>query len=187
MYHLVIYINSTWYNERMSRTILIVGGSPTDRNSKAESYFSGLLPHPDFLIVAPNPSIGIEEVRTLEHQIFLRPYSEKEKVIHIREAQFLTPEAQNALLKTLEEPPAHITIILSAPSETYLLQTVISRCQVIKLPLKPQTLSNEDTEKMSLLLSIPKKSLGEGFEFLAKLTPTKESAISWIEENQRLL
>ena len=57
-------------------------------------------------------SIGIETIKQIHKKIFLKPIKSKEKLIIIEDAQLLTPEAQNALLKVLEEPPAHTFIML---------------------------------------------------------------------------
>jgi len=78
-------------------------------------------------------TISIDQIRNLQHQLSLRPYAAKFKTGIILEAQRMTVEAQNALLKTLEEPPAHSILILTAPSAKSLLPTIVSRCQVVRL------------------------------------------------------
>ena len=60
------------------------------------------------------------------------PYESKRKVYIIDEVHMLTKEAFNALLKTLEEPPAHVVFILATTEEEKLLDTILSRCQVFK-------------------------------------------------------
>src|SRR6266403_3287728 len=52
-------------------------------------------------------SIGIENIKLIQKKIFLKPMQSKTKLVVIEDAQLLTPEAQNALLKVLEEPPEH--------------------------------------------------------------------------------
>src|SRR6185437_10060929 len=78
-------------------------------------------------------SIGIEIIKQFQKKIFLKPIKSKEKLVIIEDAQALTPEAQNALLKLLEEPPAHTRIILGTENFDTLLPTIQSRCQIVIL------------------------------------------------------
>ncbi|OGG14595.1 DNA polymerase III, subunit gamma and tau [Candidatus Gottesmanbacteria bacterium RIFCSPHIGHO2_01_FULL_39_10] len=71
---------------------------------------------------------GIEEIRDLREKIRLAPTSSRFKVYIIDEVHMLTTEAFNALLKTLEEPPAHAIFILATTEADKLLPTIISRC-----------------------------------------------------------
>ncbi|MDP3142846.1 MAG: DNA polymerase III subunit delta' [Candidatus Omnitrophota bacterium] len=89
------------------------------------------LNHPDvhWITSDDSGSIKIEQVRGIEGRIQLRPYEAKKKVFIIVEAQDLTPEASNALLKTLEEPPQDSLIILTSAHADQLLPTILSRCQ----------------------------------------------------------
>jgi DNA polymerase-3 subunit delta' len=90
--------------------------------------------HPDLhLFAEPERSaIKIEQIRNLQKDISLRPYEGKRKVFIIDNAEDLTAEAANALLKILEEPPANSLIILITAKPNLLFKTIISRCKVIK-------------------------------------------------------
>jgi len=77
-------------------------------------------------------AIKIGHIRQLQKDINLKPYEAKLKVFIIDNAHNLTPEASNALLKILEEPPAKSLIILVSAKPTLLFKTIISRCQVVK-------------------------------------------------------
>lgn len=79
--------------------------------------------------------IGIDDIRGLQHSANLPPYEGKCKVFIIDEAEYLSTEAANSLLKILEEPPPRVVWLLLAAEEERLLPTVISRCQ--RLELKP--------------------------------------------------
>lgn len=79
--------------------------------------------------------IGIDDIRGLQRSANLPPYEGKCKVFIIDEAEYLSTEAANALLKILEEPPPRVVWLLLAAEEERLLPTVISRCQ--RLELKP--------------------------------------------------
>ncbi|MEE8620401.1 MAG: DNA polymerase III subunit delta' [Dehalococcoidia bacterium] len=79
--------------------------------------------------------IGIDDIRALQRIANLPPYEGKCKVFIIDDAEYLSTEAANSLLKILEEPPQSVVWLLLVAEEEHLLPTVISRCQ--RLELKP--------------------------------------------------
>jgi DNA polymerase-3 subunit delta' len=79
--------------------------------------------------------IGIDDIRGLQRLANLPPYEGKYKVFIIDDAEYLSTEAANSLLKILEEPPPKVVWLLLAAEEERLLPTIISRCQ--RLELKP--------------------------------------------------
>ncbi|MGA7677117.1 MAG: DNA polymerase III subunit delta' [Dehalococcoidia bacterium] len=81
--------------------------------------------------------ISIDDIRELQHSASLPPYEGKCKVFIIDGAEYLSTEAANCLLKTIEEPPPHIMILLLTAEEPRLLPTVVSRCQRIELKPMP--------------------------------------------------
>ena len=92
--------------------------------------------HPDIIYVRhekPN-SIGVEDVRSqINGDIMLMPYSSPYKIYIINEGELLTEQAQNALLKTLEEPPAYAVLIILTTNLEALLPTIQSRCVVLHM------------------------------------------------------
>ena len=89
--------------------------------------------HPDFSIInEEGQTIKIEVIRPVVEKIIERPIISSKKVYIINDADKMTDEAQNCLLKTLEEPPEFITIILISSNENLLLNTIKSRCMKIK-------------------------------------------------------
>lgn len=92
--------------------------------------------HPDLhLLEVPSDrkNIPIKDVHEFLQGIALTPVEAERKVYVIRGAEDLAEEGANALLKTLEEPPGSVTLILTAPDTTAVLPTIVSRCQVIAL------------------------------------------------------
>jgi len=79
--------------------------------------------------------ISIDDIRGLQHLANLAPFEGKYKVFIVEDAEYLSAEAANCLLKILEEPPPNIVWLLLAAEEERLLPTVISRCQ--RLDFKP--------------------------------------------------
>lgn len=80
-------------------------------------------------------SIGVGDIRKMRADVQVKPYSASRKIYILEEAEKMTPAAQNALLKTLEEPPSYAVIILLADGTSAFLPTIMSRC--VTLPLRP--------------------------------------------------
>lgn len=92
--------------------------------------------HPDIIIVQheKTSSISVDEIRVqVNEDIQVKPYSSKYKIYIIPEADLMTQQAQNALLKTIEEPPAYAVLILLTENAQKLLPTICSRCVMLKL------------------------------------------------------
>ena len=96
--------------------------------------------HPDFLYLEPDGnSIKIEQIRYLQRKIQEKPIISNKKVYIINDADKMTTEAQNCLLKTLEEPPDYGMIILIGSNENAFLNTIKSRCMKITFqPIETQ-------------------------------------------------
>lgn len=85
--------------------------------------------NPDFFVIEPDgSSIKIEQIRQMQKSILEKPIESHKKVYIINDAETMTKEAQNCMLKTLEEPQDFIVIILIASNENNILPTVKSRC-----------------------------------------------------------
>jgi len=126
-------------------------------------------------------SIGIEDIKQMQKKLFLKPIKSKTKAVILEDSHFLTTEAQNALLKVLEEPPEHTIIILSTNSKEVLLPTILSRCKIIVLEEKSASLSQEETaEYLSFITSLPQLTIGEKLKKAELLAKDKEKAIEWI-------
>lgn len=88
--------------------------------------------NPDFSILEPDGnSIKIDQIRELTKKVYEKPVVSNKKVYIINDSNYMTKEAQNSLLKTLEEPPEYITIILITSNENSFLPTIKSRCTKI--------------------------------------------------------
>lgn len=98
----------------------------------------------------PGPAaklIKIDQVRDLQRDAALAPYEGRYKVYIIRNAEDLGEEAANCLLKTLEEPPPQVVLILTALDANMLLPTVVSRCQALSLRPAPVGLVQEHLQR----------------------------------------
>lgn len=96
--------------------------------------------HPDVVVQerpAGKTGIGVGDVREQIAATAYRPYEGRHRVWIVAEAETLTEEAQNALLKTLEEPPGNMVMVLISSSESALLPTVSSRCRPVRFQSVP--------------------------------------------------
>ncbi len=88
--------------------------------------------HPDFSVVrTEGPAIKIEQIRQLQSELAFAPYLGDRRVCIIEDAERMTAQAANSLLKTLEEPQGSILFILTAASRQILLETIVSRCLTV--------------------------------------------------------
>lgn len=113
--------------------------------------------HPDIIRVFHEKpdSIGVDEIRRqLVDDITIRPYSSPYKVYLVPEAEKLTVQAQNALLKTLEEPPDYGVILLLTANAGKLLSTILSRSVLLKLTEEEQEERLLPEEDRQLFLSL---------------------------------
>ena len=132
--------------------------------------------HPDFLIIdsEDGKSIKIGQIRFLQGRIAEKPIESDKKIYIINNADLMTVEAQNCLLKTLEEPPEYAMLILVLSNESKLLNTIKSRCTIISF----NKLSEEELLKYANIHSININSnflaVCEGS--IAKLLSLKDNA-----------
>lgn len=110
--------------------------------------------HPD-LLIGEAESIGgvlkIDTIREIQHSLNLQPYEAKWRIALLMRFEEANQNAENAILKTLEEPPENAKIILTASVENALLPTVTSRCEIIRLrPMAVEDLRKALIEKRNL-------------------------------------
>lgn len=158
-------------------SFIISGGSPKSR-------LSGVTQDADTIILSVRQSnIGIDEVRDFQKQLSFSLGPQKIRTGIITSADKLTLEAQNALLKTLEEPPQNCAIFLLLSDESFLIPTVLSRCQIITLPKITDSLSEEEISKFKeyreILLSA---SLGSKLKLASEISASREIAIDWLDK-----
>ncbi len=92
--------------------------------------------HPDVITISPEKkkkSIGVDQIRELKGEAYIKPNLSSSKIFIIDPADSMNEQAQNALLKVLEEPPENVYFILIAENKAYFLDTIISRCVVLTL------------------------------------------------------
>ena len=146
-------------NNRTSHSYLFVGTEGIGKKQIAKEFAKALLclnndkycntcksciefddnNNPDFVILEPDEnSIKIEQIREIQRKVVEKPIISNQKVYIIDNSDKMTTEAQNCLLKTLEEPPKYITIILIGTNENAFLSTIKSRCTILRFKDIPQ-------------------------------------------------
>jgi len=143
--------------------------------------------HPDIFFIKTKEdesSISIKSIRQLQRRLSLKPFEARYKIAIIEDAQEMTDEAANSLLKMLEEPDSQTIFILTASSTKAILDTIVSRCQIIRF----SQLSKEDVvkiliednslekEEASLLAVISGANIRKALEL------KEEEATSWKNE-----
>lgn len=111
----------------------------------------GRLEHPDLFPISvgeDSKNIKVDQIRELIHSISLSPYESNRRFSLLFDFELANPSAQNALLKTLEEPPGSVILILTAISSNALLETITSRCEEIKLNAVPLDVTGQGLEKL---------------------------------------
>ena len=108
--------------------------------------------HPDLQFIRPDGSLlKIGQIRELQKQIIYEPFEARRKVYILTDVERMNEEAENCLLKTLEEPPASSVLILLTSNIQALLPTTRSRCQILQFhPLSTQALTEILVEKFSV-------------------------------------
>jgi DNA polymerase III delta prime subunit len=119
-------------------------------------------------------SIGIEDVKKMRQQIFLKPFKGKIKAVIFEDGELLTPEAQNALLKVMEEPPIHTIILLTAKNKDAILLTIQSRCHIIELQDSKRSEGKSDEGTVKFLENLKDMNIKTALELAEYYDKTKE-------------
>lgn len=140
------------FAKEFAKRILCTGGKACSNTCKSCIQFD-TNNNPDFYeIDQGEESIKIEQIRLMQAKILEKPIVSNRKVYIINQADKMTREAQNCLLKTLEEPPEYITIILIGSNESLFLNTIKSRCtKIVFNPIEDNILKQYLEEKCNIL------------------------------------
>jgi hypothetical protein len=156
---------------------LIITKDPIKRSQHITQLLSihipdGNLKNPDLLYFPQDEKLGVAAAKKIIEHFSTKPYSLPGKIVVVEESSNLTMDAQNSLLKTLEEPPNQAQIILATSNEDKLLPTILSRCELIYLDNVVTEKSLEETnpqsasEDINNLIALP---MEERFTYVEKL------------------
>jgi DNA polymerase III subunit delta' len=153
--------------------------------------------HPDLSVVQAEQvggTLKVEQVRELQHSLSLSPYAARYRVALLLRFEEAHASAANALLKTLEEPPPQVVLIVTAQDAESLLPTIVSRCEVLRLrPLPLEILEQGlqarwglDLEQARLLAHLSGGRPGYALS-LAQDRSRLDQRQHWLDDHRRLL
>lgn len=178
------YLNSTIENKNISHSFIFVGKPGIGKKQFAHQYAEMIMclqdgkcdgnsvkcdscikfegnANPDYAEITPDgKTLKIEQIRNLQARIVEKPITSRRKVYVIDDADLMSEESQNCLLKTLEEPPEYAVIILIVSNESKILPTIKSRCVIIKFqPLTSKEIKQVKPELSDDLIQLLEGSL----------------------------
>lgn len=182
---------------RCPHAVLLAGGDERSRKKACETAAAALLcenreqapcgkckaciktkagTHPDISIFTGTEkthSVGIATIRdSIRSGLYISPNEAQRKVYVLPDADGMTREAQNAFLKTLEEPPAYVSFVLGADSKQKLLSTVLSRCTAFSLGEKTEKEGTERDIAAALAAALARKN---EFELINAAAPLQKN------------
>lgn len=142
----------------------------------------------DRISLHPEPAaIGIDSIRSIQSRLTISPIGGTSHAVIIYAAHTMTPEAQNAFLKTLEEPPGKAVIYLETDQPEALLPTVLSRCQTIRLAdntdrARPCQSDTEALDKcIKTIEQLLSASTGERLKQIDMMIKTRDDALAFLD------
>lgn len=142
---------------------------------------------PDIMYLGDEEKLGIEQMRKIKAFLSVKAYHSKGKTVILENGENLTIEAQNSLLKTLEELSDDNLFLIGATSDANFLPTIISRCEIIRI--KSQGSRIRDEEQMKDIEKLLDCTIGEKFEYIEKLKDKEaflNSLVAYFHQNLNL-
>lgn len=190
-------LNRAIESKKITNAYIFSGPEGVGKKMMAEDFASNLIGidannSPDYILIDAKKgenSIKIDQIRKLNTSMSLKPYSDY-KIYVINNAEKMTTQAQNALLKTLEEPSSYGIIILISKNEESLLQTIRSRCTEVKFsPLNRNDIKkilinegvDEDTASISSIFSRGSAAIALDISANQNLSDLRKKVESFIE------
>jgi DNA polymerase-3 subunit gamma/tau len=149
--HIVSVLSQSIEGGNFSHAYLFTGGRGTGKTSIARIFAKALGTNPeDIMEIDAASNRGIDDIRALREAVRVLPFSSEYKVYIIDEVHMLSRDAFNALLKTLEEPPAHCIFILATTELDKVPDTILSRCQVFSFRNPTEKTLVKEVERIAL-------------------------------------
>lgn len=148
--HIVSVLAASIDNDNFSHAYLFTGSRGTGKTSVARIFAKALGTNPeDINEIDAASNRSIDDIRELRAAVRVLPFSSRFKVYIIDEVHMLSKDAFNALLKTLEEPPAHVIFILATTELNKVPETILSRCQVFSFRKPSEKILSETVMRIA--------------------------------------
>ncbi len=189
--HIVSVLSSSIKNENFSHAYLFTGSRGTGKTSVARIFARELgVSVDDILEIDAASNRGIDDIRALREAVRVLPFSGRFKVYIIDEVHMLSKDAWGALLKTLEEPPAHVIFVMATTELDKVPATILSRCQVFNFRKPNEKILSKiisdigkkekfviDNESSDLIAFLGDGSFRDAFSILQKVFSASENRI----------
>lgn len=163
------------------QSVIIAAKNSTDRQAYREKLIRDLSINLFDVTTLDEANLSIEEVRNIQKTIFLKPLKSNYKAVVLQSAHTLSTQAQNALLKVLEEPPQDTLIILETERSELLLPTILSRCKIIVIK-EPTDAPSKENLSNPVVPSLFSMGIGEKLKLAQDKGKTKEDACDFLEK-----
>lgn len=148
--HIISVLEGAIKKNTIPHAFLFCGGRGTGKTTLARIFAREIgTDEVDLYEIDAASNRGIDDIRELREAVHTLPYKSEHKVYIVDEVHMLTKEAFNALLKTLEEPPAHVVFILATTEEEKLLDTIRSRCQTFRFHAPSRAVLNQAVSEVA--------------------------------------
>ena len=173
------YFENLLNNGSLGHAYLFVGQDMPGKKGFTEELCAiltgrGFENNPNLKFIRPKTEEGdykiyIEDIRDLKSFMSFKPYSSQYKLAVIENAEMLTTEAANAMLKILEEPPRNSILVLISSKHKLLPRTILSRCEAVVFPPVKEIETKEMAEALSELRKVAKQSMAERIKYAKKI------------------
>lgn len=160
------------------QSILISSKNKETGREEAEKIFKNLkIDKFDIAVLEYEKTVGIPDIREIQQKIYLRPLKSEARAVLIDATSGITIEAQNALLKTLEETPESTLIIVQVLNADEILPTILSRCKVYEINSQKE---HTDTSAILKILN-SSNGVGDRLKLAQDLSKDKNEALDFLE------
>lgn len=136
----------------------------------------------DITLIEEEKAVGIGVIREFQKKIFLKPMGSENKAVILNASDGITIEAQNSLLKILEEPPNNTYIFILSKNKDGILPTILSRAKTIELK-KSKVITNEEiSESKELLDSVLSMAISKKLKLAQNLSKDKKNSLAELEK-----
>jgi len=142
---------------------------------------------PDTFIIHPETSIGIAEIRSIQTFLSKKPMQSQNNIVIIHQAHLLTPDAQQAFLKTLEEPPEDALIYLITEYPDQLIPTILSRVSSIDTSIHRYIDEKSLEVAQELFQKLLSAEVGERLLLIDKQEFTRDTALKFLDDLEQIL